>query len=428
MATRVEQDRHFQCEPGLCKAPAPRKLAAGRNQGRCILRRVWWLRTKNSAGKRVSISFKSEAEAREAARKVEAARTLGVDYTPRSAAAPSVSKFSEIAREALTLHASTRSLRPGTVSNHDAFLKNHLLPAWGDKAVTPAAFSRLELRKWIAKLRGAEGPKTLSDSTLSASLPIFSIILDYSVERGLLVTNPLRGGEPLWKASERADDVDPFTSAELRQILAAAWVTDPDFGTLIQIMAQTSLRPGEGLGLRRCDIDLAAATITVSGTWSRDTLGPPKNRQSARKVSLFFPVIEDIAGWRPAASGVDTRRVLDGLRALRVVPADPEARLFTYTTTGFNRLWHRVLAKAGVRYRKPHALRHSFASILLSRGANLLAVQKAGGWRSATVLLETYAKWIEQAEEAPVASSVVNQRVTQEVNLSGKLAFSFAAK
>jgi len=128
MATRVEQDRHFQCEPGLCKAPAPRKLAAGRNQGRCILRRVWWLRTKNSAGKRVSISFKSEAEAREAARKVEAARTLGVDYTPRSAAAPSVSKFSEIAREALTLHASTRSLRPGTVSNHDAFLKNHSCP------------------------------------------------------------------------------------------------------------------------------------------------------------------------------------------------------------------------------------------------------------------------------------------------------------
>ncbi len=114
---------------------------------------------------------------------------------------------------------------------------------------------------------------------------------------------------------------------------------------------------------------------------------------------------EDVAAWRPTAAGAETRRVLDGLRALRVVPADPEARLFPYSTANFNRLWHRAVAKAGVRYRKPHALRHSFASILLSRGANLLAIQKVGGWRSATTLLETYAKWIEQAEEAPAATS-----------------------
>jgi len=42
----------------------------------------------------------------------------------------------------------------------------------------------------------------------------------------------------------------------------------------------------------------------------------------------------------------------------------------------------------------PTTLRHSFASILLSRGANILAIQKAGGWRSAQVLLQVYAKWI----------------------------------
>jgi len=85
MATRVEQDRHFHCEPGLCRAPTPRKLAAGRNQGRCVPRKTWWLRTVNSAGKRVSIAFRSEQEAREAARKVEAARIPGQDYRPRTA-------------------------------------------------------------------------------------------------------------------------------------------------------------------------------------------------------------------------------------------------------------------------------------------------------------------------------------------------------
>jgi len=78
-----------------------------------------------------------------------------------------------------------------------------------------------------------------------------------------------------------------------------------------QVIVQTSCRPGEGLAIRRCDVDLAAATISV----------------------------------RPVNAGAASRAVLDGLRNLRVVPADP----------------------------------------------------KAGGWKSATILLETYAKWIEQA-------------------------------
>jgi integrase len=68
----------------------------------------------------------------------------------------------------------------------------------------------------------------------------------------------------------------------------------------------------------------------------------------------------------------------------------PEARMFPLSAPSYwPRKWRRALTKAGVRYRKPHALRHSFASILLSRGANLLEVQEAGGWRSATILLMT---------------------------------------
>jgi integrase len=411
--TRVERDRHFLCSPTKCVAPAPRRTVAGRKAGRCIPRKTWWLSTRNNAGKRVSIGFKTEQEARVAAQKVEAARILGQDYAPRTAAASRAPLFREIATEALKLHASTRSLRATTAGNHQSFLKNHLLTFWGTKEVSPTTFSRLELRKWIATLRGTEGPRALSDATISAYLPILSVILDYAVERGLLTTNPMRGGEPLWKASVAAEAVDPFTPAELRQVLTAARAIDHDFATLIQIMMQTSLRPGEGLGLRRCDIDLGTAMINVNGTWSRGALGPTKNRHSTRRVSMLYPTTEDVAAWRPAAAGVETRRVLDGLRALRVVPTDPESRLFTYSTIGFNRLWHRVVAKAGVRYRKPHALRHSFASILLSRGANLLAIQKAGGWRSATILLETYAKWIEEAEEATPASSGASREETQ---------------
>jgi integrase len=346
----------------------------------------------NSAGKRTSIGFKSEQEAREAARKVEAARILGQDYKPRSAAAPRAPQFREIAEQALKLHASTRSLRPATAENHQSFFRNQMLPAWGAKEVVPSNFTRLLLREWIATMRSG---KVLADSTLRTYLPIMSIILDYAVERGLLVTNPLRGGEPLWKASEATEAIDPFTPAELRKILAAARVVNRDFAVAVQIMMQAGLRPGELLGLRGCDIDRTTGMVSVNGTFSRGAYGPPKNRSSLRKVSVYYPVTEDVAAWRPGAAGVATREVL--MMPLSVQNIDPGARIFTWDDSSFSKLWHRVLTKAGIRYRKPHACRHSFASILLSRGANLLAVQRAGGWKSATVMLSTYAKWIEDA-------------------------------
>ena len=73
-----------------------------------------------------------------------------------------------------------------------------------------------------------------------------------------------------------------------------------------------------------------------------------------------------------------------------------------------------ALTKAGVRYRKPHACRHSFASILLSRGANLLAVQRAGGWKSATVMLSTYAKWIEDASEMQASEMQATMQASEK--------------
>jgi integrase len=61
-----------------------------------------------------------------------------------------------------------------------------------------------------------------------------------------------------------------------------------------------------------------------------------------------------------------------------------------------HRAWRRVLAAAKVRHRSPEQLRHTFASTMLSRNAPLLYVQQQGGWRSASVLLRVYARWMPQ--------------------------------
>ena len=206
MTVRVECDRHYFCVAGKCVAPAPKKLAAGRAAGACVPRRVWWLRTKNSAGRRVSLAFKTEQEARLSAQKVEAARVLGQDYSPRSAVAPSAPRFREVAETAIKLYIGLNNLSHGTVVNHTSYLKQHLVPEFGSKPVTAEHFSRLAIKTFIAKQR-----EIMADSTLKTSLPTLSLVLDHAVDRGLLSSNPMRGSERLWKpkASEEVHPVRP---------------------------------------------------------------------------------------------------------------------------------------------------------------------------------------------------------------------------
>jgi integrase len=264
--TRIERDRHFACQPGACVAPVPKKLAAGRSQGRCIPRRTWWLRTANSTGKRISIGFKSEQEAREAAQKVEAARVLGVSYTPR-AAAVLVPTFNTVADEALKLYASTMSPRASTLVNHRSFLEGHLKPYFGAKPIT--AVTTLEIQRFIAAKR-----VDLSDSTIKTSLPTLRLVLDHGVKLGLLAANPMRSGERLWRPTA-TEQVEAFTASELRSILKAAREIDLHFAVLIQVMAQAGLRPGEALALRRQDVG-ADGVVHVQGSQGRLGRGQPR--------------------------------------------------------------------------------------------------------------------------------------------------------
>ncbi len=212
--------------------------------------------------------------------------------------------------------------------------------------------------------------------------------------RGTLVPSPTSVGATYTTSAECITAIDT---------LERQWQSPQ---AVVMRDAQT-IRPGEALAVRRQDVN-TAGIVHVQGSHGRRGRGPTKNPYSVRKVSVLYPVTEDRAVWRPKDAGITTRRVLDGLALLTALAPDAESRLWPISQTGLNRTWKLVLKAAGVPYRKPHALRHSFASILLSRGANLLAIQKAGGWRSAQVLLTTYAHYMPDQETATETNTDTN--------------------
>src|SRR6266446_735240 len=280
---RLEADRHYQCTPTKCNAPKlRRRLAHGRNVGVCIPRRTWWVKFMVD-GKRCSEGYRDKAEAETRQRKIVALMELDAD--PRAAVSPSAPLFGSIAEDALRAYCGDYALRQTTIENHESVLRKHVLPFFSSTPVDAAHFDREAVRSFIRHLRGVDGkPRILSDASINVVLPTLSIVLNHAVEKKYLLQNPLRGGGTLWRREQQPEDVDPFTPEELRAIIASAYEVDHDFGVLVQIVAQTGLRPGEGLALRRCDLDLTHGEIHVRGKYTRSRSGPTKTKGSTRTV------------------------------------------------------------------------------------------------------------------------------------------------
>ena len=166
------------------------------------------------------------------------------------------------------------------------------------------------------------------------------------------------------------ENVDPFTTAELRRILAAPAVDD-NLVTLLALWSRTGFRASEVMGLQPQDVDHEAGTLIVRRSWSRQRLGPTKTGRE-RRVSFGHPTAEDAQEWRPSADIADT--MATRLRRLKRTPLDPAGFLSTqpdgrpWSSSPLNSAWRRVLRAAKVRYRPAEQLRHTVASTLSVQG------------------------------------------------------------
>lgn len=81
---------------------------------------------------------------------------------------------------------------------------------------------------------------------------------------------------------------------------------------------------------------------------------------------------------------------------------------FVFTTTygrpihprNINRVWKSIMASAGVRYFKPHTLRHHQATILLAAGVPLHVVAKRLGHKDAMVTATVYAQSTDDQDDS----------------------------
>ncbi|HEY3067857.1 MAG TPA: site-specific integrase [Methylomirabilota bacterium] len=383
----------------------------------------WWLFVDHQGhrkAKKIGSGRRAKKLAEDAAVKITARLLDGdlrvFDTTP--AEAPPT--FDEVYAEWRVKYPATHAVAESTFANYCSFVEHHLRPYFGSMPITAITVETIE--DFIAAKRTPGGSirrvgKPLADSSLRTGLLPLRLILKRAVRRKLIPANPMNDAE--WRGTARTENVDPFTGRELRAIFAAADRLEPDFAALLRLWGQTGMRAGEATGLQWQDLDLNAGTVKVRRTFSHGKIGPTKTRQE-RDVSITHPIADDVAEWRPGGPDA-ARAVLHGLRRVTVRSLEPEAFVFhrggqPLSSMEVHRAWKRVLLAAQVRYRMPEQLRHTFASTMLSRNAPLLYVQQQGGWRSASVLLRTYARWMPQPSATQAQPTVENPTVSEGRN------------
>jgi integrase len=193
------------------------------------------------------------------------------------------------------------------------------------------------------------------------------------------------GKQPSKRGRKR--DVQWFRREEARDLVKVCQALRPRWTAFLRLCFGGGLRWGEATALERRDLDWTRGRVHVERTWSEDG-------------SRFEPCKDGEDRWvkLPAAA-------LEALRA-HVESMELEGSVMEWTTralvfpnsvgrvtrygTFLEHVWQPLLAAAKLPYRKPHAMRHSYATWLLEEGVDLRWVKDQMGHSSIEETEGTY--------------------------------------
>lgn len=269
-------------------------------------------------------------------------------------------------------------VKPSTYNSIETAWRIHVAPRWGRTRINDIDLDHVE--RWISELVGSGKGATV----VLRAHGVLSGILDGAVKARRLTTNPARGVGNLPR-KQRKPRV--YLTHEQVEALAAE---SGKHSTLVYLLGYCGLRWGEATALRVEHLNLLRRRLTVveNAVQVNGTIhvGTPKSHEH-RSVPIPAFLVELLA------------RQCEGRGRGDLVFPGPGER-YLYRPVSFTGWFVKAVERSGVPRLTPHDLRHTAASLAVSAGVNVKALQRMLGHASAAMTLDTYADLFDEDLDA----------------------------
>lgn len=214
-------------------------------------------------------------------------------------------------------------------------------------------------------------------------------IFTKALKNGLIEKNPIDDIDPDIYLSVIQDSnyiVSPCNLEEIKAILRSC--KHETIKNFIQFGFWTGMRIGEIFALEWTDISFENETISITKAATiKGIIKEPKTKAGIRTLEMTSQAKEALLS-QYKITGKENGRVF----------LTPTGRPWI-KTSAFREYWKAALTLAGVEYRNPYQMRHTFISYMLSIGNNPMVLYQMVGHEKPKIMFEKYARFIKSYDD-----------------------------
>lgn len=331
-------------------------------------------------------------------------------YTPKAERLT----FSELAKRFM---AAKVNIRPTTRRSYESLNACYLEPYFGGKRIEQMsaadiecyrnllvqgrpppiadAFAKRLMKERPALSRARAQKRALMKKpgirTINKTLTLLTMIFKYAARHRWVDFNPAEHVEKLKEPV--APEGDPLDSNVLspNEVASLIDAAEParrnkdgklvgnNYRLVIKAAVFTGMRSGELRGLQWGDVDWNSRQIHIRRAWKEGQFHQPKTQASIRRIDLPEVLVKDLREWSLACPKGEHDLIFPNLAG------NPMS-----STNLLQRGFYPALRRAGLRKIRFHDLRHTFASLLIANGEDIVRVSRLLGHASPTITLKVY--------------------------------------
>jgi len=355
----------------------------------------WWVFISHKS-KRASRKIGDKAAAEKVASKIRAKLQLNqFDFEPKPER--KLPLFNAVAQGWIETTVPA-TCKESTAEDYDRILENHVLPVFEEMTIDEINSGTIK-NFLFSKVN--EG---LSASTICHLKNVVSGVLTTAVDDELIDLNPTLSlgrnfmqkitdaiqARKVSNGDETEGQPDPLSREELKLLLDTVHQHYPEHYPLFLFLARTGCRIGEALGLKWGDIDFNGRFINLKRSLSRGRITTLKSKRE-RQVDMSLQLVETFQAHRlqckqkglALGMGVEPEYAFTNTKGV-----------FIDVNNWRRRVFDKAFEKTKLRRIRIHDLRHTYATLRISKSDNIADVSHQLGHHSPKFTMDFYYHWM----------------------------------